>query len=181
MTVNIAQVQLPGFKNTSEYLENLKSVVNAPENPVLYLSGDPGKHTGICGYDRKYYLQFMLNVPADAVNMFLHQFEKVRLCVLEDYKLFPNKAEAQYYSDMETPRVIGRFESWAEVKAVELVMQAPTIKNTGYAWLGKKPPAVKKRQNPMDAHVHFMYWAIKNGKVKAKRDPLTQKIVYMAE
>src|ERR1044072_5935969 len=139
MDANILQVQLPGFKNTPEYLKNLKSVVNAIENPVLYLSMDPGKHTGICGYDRKYYLQFMLNVPADNVNLFLYQFEFIRICVIEDFKLYPNKAREQIYSDMETSRVIGRTESWSEVEHVELIKQPASIKPTGYAWLGKKP------------------------------------------
>lgn len=151
-----------------ETFEKLKAVVNNEFNPIKYLAVDPGKSNGVCGYDDRYRLQFMLVVNAQDMTKFLHSFENVETCVLEDFKLYPNKSKQQAYSDMETSRVIGRIENWAELKDVKIVKQLATIKETGYKWLGKKPlPKSDKMNHGMDAHVHFMYWAIRTGKIPA--------------
>lgn len=157
---------IPDGRLTEKYLEFFKESVNADANPVVYLSGDPGKANGICGYDAKYYLLFMLTIHADDIVQFLEIFDHVKICIIEDYLLYPNKAKKQIYSDMETSRVIGRFEAWADRKLIELIKQPASIKPTGYAWIGKKQLSKSNPDNhKMDAHVHFMYWAIKNGKI----------------
>lgn len=160
---------MPGERTTPEFLEKIHSVMNAEENPIKYLGIDPGKKNGICGYDTRYYLMFAMTVMADDMALFLHQFKNVAIAVVEDYKLFPNKAQQQLYSDMETPRVIGRIESWALHNEVEIVKQGPSIKKNGYAWIGQKEP---KKSDPLnhqkDANAHFMFWAVRNGKINAR-------------
>lgn len=152
---------------TGDQLEHLKTAVNAPENPIKYLSIDPGKSNGVCGYDVKFYLQFMSVVHADDMVRYLAQFRCVHTCIVEGYRVFPNKAKQHIYSDLETPRVIGRVEAWAETNAVELEKQPSTIKTTGYKWVGQKPLAKTNPQNhPMDAHIHFIYWAVVHGHIK---------------
>jgi hypothetical protein len=48
------------------------------------------------------------------------------------------------------------------------VLQKATIKKNGYNWIGIKPPSKSNpRNHEMDAHVHFMYWAIRTGKINA--------------
>lgn len=154
---------------TPRYLENLNSTVNADTNPIEYLSIDPGKSNGLCGYDTKFYPQFMLTIRADDMVKFLQQFKRVRKVIIESYKIFPNKAKDHIYSDLETPRVIGRVEGWAETNDVELIKQPSSIKPTGYAWIGKKPlPKSNPQNHSMDAHVHFMYWAVKNRLIDAR-------------
>lgn len=153
---------------TQERLEHFAGVVNNEDNPVLYLGIDPGKSNGICGYDAKYYLSLMLTVPSDKMVQVMEMFEKVQKTVMENYLLYPNKMDKQIYSDMETPRVIGRVEAWAERKGVELIMQGASIKPTGYKWIGKKPlPKSNPANHELDAHVHFMYWAVKHHKINA--------------
>lgn len=153
---------------TTAELDKLKEFVNSELNPITYLAIDPGKRNGICGYDARYYLQFMYSVDEADVIQFLERFEKVEKCILEGYKLYPNKANQQIYSDMLTSRVIGRVETWAERHDVEIILQGANIKVTGYAWIGEKPPPKSSLKNdPMDAHVHFMYWAVKNGHINA--------------
>lgn len=154
---------------TKEELDHFREAVNSPLNPVKYLGIDPGKHNGVCGYDAKFYLQFMKPVNSNDMVIFLEQFSMVDVCVIEDYKLYPNKAKVQTYSDMETSRVIGRVESWSHHKGVKLVKQKALIKKTGYAWLGQKPlPKSDPMNDPLDAHVHFMYWAVLTGRIKAE-------------
>ena len=153
---------------SEEYLKKLNELVNAEENPVVYLAIDPGKANGICGYGEKYDLLFMLTIHANDMVMFLHQFKKVKKCIMESYNLYPKKAQQQLYSDMETSRVIGRVEYWTEHAGVELVMQPASIKSTGYKWIGQKPlPKSNPKNHALDGHVHFMYWAIKHGLVSA--------------
>jgi hypothetical protein len=147
-------------------LARLSTFVNSDLNPVTYLAIDPGKSNGVCGYDEKYYIQFMYTVPATDMTQFLAQFHKIKTCILEDFKLYPNKAKDQIYSDMETSRIIGRVETWAEMEKVNLIKQPASIKPTGYAWIGKKqPPKSNAANHQMDANVHFMYWAIKNNHI----------------
>ncbi len=149
-------------------LDRFAALVNNTENRITYLSIDPGKWNGACGYDSDFHLQFMYVVAADDMIQFLSAFQHVEKCIYESYRLFPNKMRQQVYSDMETPRVIGRIESWAQLSKVETIKQDPGIKITGYAWIGEKPPTKSSNKNdPMDAHVHFMYWAVRQGKIDA--------------
>jgi hypothetical protein len=162
----IASIEL-GKKLTPEYLGHLNEIVNNDLNPIEYLSIDPGKANGVCGYDAKYYLQFMFTIAANDMVMFLHQFDKVKKCVTEGYKVYPNKLKDHIYSDLETPRVIGRIESWATVNNVDLIIQPATIKYTGYKWLGEKPrPKSDKKNHQLDAHVHFIYWGVTSGRIQ---------------
>lgn len=160
---------MPEIERLSErYLANFKEAVNSDQNPVKYLAIDPGKANGLCGYDVKYYMVFMLTVHEEDIVTVLNLFEKVDTCITEGYRVFPHKAKQHVYSDLATPRVIGRVEYWAETNKVKLVKQASSIKPTGYAWAGLKPPPKSDPHNHvMDANIHFIYWAVKNGKIKA--------------
>lgn len=172
VTVNI----VPSKELTPEWLSHLKEAVNKDVNPVKYLAIDPGKANGVCGYDARYYLVFMLTIAADDMVLFMKQFEKVDKCIMEGYKLYPNKMHEQIYSDMETPRVIGRVESWSTIRNVELIMQPATVKETGYKWLGEKPlPKSNKRNHQMDAHVHFTYWGVRTQRISLE-DILSRKV-----
>jgi hypothetical protein len=158
-----------GGRLSTKDIERIKELVNIAENPIKYLGIDPGKKNGVCGYGADYALKFMLTIDANDINIFLHQFGLVKLCVIEGYKLYPNKMQHQIYSSMETSRVIGRVESWAENNKIELVVQGASIKKTGYAWIGRKPlPKNNPMNHSLDAHVHFMHWAIKNNRISAE-------------
>lgn len=149
-------------------LKRLHAAVNAPMNAVKYLAIDPGKANGVCGYDAKYHLSFMFTIRDEDMLKFLDCFEAVHTCIVEKYSLYPHKLKQQVYSDMPTSRVIGRIEGWAARCKVNLVMQPATVKANGYAWIGKKPlPKSNPGNHKMDAHAHFMYWAIKNRKIDA--------------
>ena len=168
MTASIA-LSSPKERITEKQYVELKEVVNSKHNPITYLAVDPGKSNGVCTYNSDYQLMAMLTIRSDDINFFIHQFEHIITCVVENFSLFPNKAKEQVYSDMETSRVIGRLESWAEIKKIQLVKQSPTIKPTAYLWLGKKPlPKSNPRNHLMDAHAHFTYWAVKTGRIKGE-------------
>lgn len=160
---------LRGARLTEDDFKSISFIVNNSDIPVVYLGIDPGKANGVCGYDENFYIQFMWTIPSDDMTLFLNTFKHIKKCVVERYKLYPNKAKQQTYSDMETSRIIGRIEYWAESNQIDLIMQGANIKNTGYAWLGLKAlPKSDPRNHEFDAHVHFMYWAIRNGHVNLR-------------
>lgn len=156
-------------RTTLEGLEHLKTAVNAEHNPVAYLAIDPGVSNGVCGYDAKYYLQFMYSIHEGDLAEFLDLFEFVDKCIIEDFVLYPNKAQHQTYSDMPTSRVIGRIEDWGRRKKIDVIKQKATVKTTGYKWANKQPlPKSNPMNHALDAHIHFIYWAVKNGRMDAR-------------
>lgn len=146
--------------------ESLKDRVNEPPNPTTYLAVDPGKSNGFCGYDDRHHLTFMFTIPSTNMIRVLQLFTKVQIIIVENFTLFPHKRTEANYSDMETSRVIGRIESWAELNKVEIIKQGPNVKKTGYQWLGIPSPSKSNPANhELDAHCHFTYWAVKNGRI----------------
>ncbi len=139
------------------------SAVNAEQDPVLYLSIDTGEYNGVCGYEEKAYIKFAEVISLSDLSVFLRCFKTLKKCIHESFFLFPHKAKEQIYSNMPAVRAIGRIEDWAQTEKIPLVAQQPSVKATGYKWLGKKPPTKSSNKNDtMDAHVHFIYWAVRN-------------------
>jgi hypothetical protein len=164
VTVNTDQLLK---QDNDRMIERMGEIVNEEINPVNYLSIDPGKANGVCGYDGKFHLLFMLTVQADEIATFVRKFTKIKKCIIEDYKVYPQKAKQHVYSDLLTPRVIGRIEQWTESNGIILVKQMASIKSTGYKWLGQRPlPKSDPKNHQMDAHVHFIYWGVRNGHIK---------------
>jgi hypothetical protein len=156
------------FMATEAELENLKLRVNDAENPIKYLSIDPGKSNGICGYNADCKLMMMWTVMEENVLDFLNQFDNLERCIIEDFILYSNKAFEQIGSNMLTSRVIGRVEGWAVRKDIPLTKQKAAIKPTGYRFIGKKPlPKSHRLHHALDAHVHFVFWAVGKGKIQA--------------
>ncbi len=153
---------------TQEGFEKLKSLANNDLNPIFYLSIDPGKSNGITGYDAKCYLQFMWTIHEADLVEFLECFKRTSLTVIESYRVYSHKATQHVNSDLITSRVIGRVEHWAESNGITLMPQAASVKTTGYKWAGKKPlPKSNPMNHALDAHVHFIYFAVKRGLLNA--------------
>lgn len=169
MTANTGLVLFPGDRTTDAFLERLRSVVNSELNPVKFLAIDPGTSNGVCLYDARYYLVSMMTVHAEDLDEFIEQFEQLDTIICEDYKVYRHKANAHVFSDLQTPRAIGGIESFCRRKKVKLVKQLASNKPTGYAFLGKKPlPKSDPKNHQMDAHVHFIFWAVKNNLIDIK-------------
>jgi hypothetical protein len=156
------------MKFNPEILGILATSVNDEKNPVVYLGIDPGESNGVCGFDEKYRLVFMYTVMYPDVGDFLELFKNLKLIVCEDFFLYPDKAMQQVYSEMKTSKVIGSVVEFTRKNKIQLVMQKATIKSTGYKWVGKKPlPKHNPANHELDAFVHFMYWAVRTGKINA--------------
>ncbi len=148
--------------------EKLCELVNSPIKPVKYLSIDPGKANGVCGFDAEYKLMALWTVNHEDILTFLRQFKNIEKCIIENFILYTHKAFEQVNSDMLTSRIIGRVENWAELNDVDLIKQGANIKPIGYKYIGRKPlPKSNKLNHAMDAYVHFMYWAVRHRKINA--------------
>ncbi len=153
---------------TEEYLKKLYDIVNDEKEPITYIAIDPGNSNGVCGYNSKGHLLFMTTINEKELLTFLRVFQKITTCVTEDYRIRYDKMRQHVGSDVLTLRVIGRIEDWCEVANIVLIKQMPTVKATGYLWLGKRPlPKTNPANHKWDAHVHFIYWAVRKGLIKA--------------
>ncbi len=86
-----------------------------------------------------------------------------KIIVCEDFHLFPNKAQAQIWSDMETVRIIGAIEYFCRINKIEFVLQKPNVKSIAYMWAGIKVPKNHAATHKTDAYVHGVYYLQKNG------------------
>ncbi len=154
---------------TPEYIEKLSEIVNNENDPIVYIAIDPGKSNGVCGYNALGHLQFMTTIDERDLLKFLGIFKRVNKCITENYLVYAHKAKHHINSDVLTLRVIGRIENWCELNNIPLVKQLAAIKSTGYKWLGKEPlPKSNPANHKWDAHVHFVYWGVMKGILKAK-------------
>lgn len=136
----------------------------------VYMAIDPGKRTGLNIYDEKGNILGMYTIAGSKIISFLQDFVKIKVCIIEGYRVFPHKAKAHVYSDLETPRIIGRVEAWAEVNGIKLVKQRSADKTMGYKYQAEEPAKKSNPQNDvLDAHAHFIFWAVNNGVIKPEQ------------
>lgn len=160
-------MRLSASKAEEVNLEDLSSeTVELITESAVFLGIDPGEKNGIAAYDKDYGILWTLTVKEPDMGPFIQKCENLQLVIIEDFFLYPHKAMAQSYSDMPTSRVIGRVEEIARTKGFRLIKQPAKIKPIGYKWIGRKPlPKSNPLNHELDAHVHFMHWAIKHGKI----------------
>lgn len=135
---------------------------------IKFLAIDPGKRNGIAAYNEYGLMQWMRTVLYDELTNFLRKQEEVKVVILEDYTVFPHKAKQHIYSDLITPRAIGKVEGWCEARNIKLVKQGSSYKAMGYKYLGKKPlPKSNPMNHAVDAHAHGIYYLVNNNIVSA--------------
>lgn len=135
--------------------------------PVKYLGIDPGESNGLAAYDESAKLIWMKTVGLSRLTDFLSkkvEFATGAFFIIEDYMVYPNKAQQHIYSNLATPRAIGRLEAFAEERGIKIVKQKAAIKSIGYKYIGKKPPTHSDpTSHVQDANVHAVYWLVNNG------------------
>jgi hypothetical protein len=129
-----------------------------------YVAVDPGKANGLAGFDDKGHVKWLQVVQLDQLSDFLDKLpETVTTCICEDFRLYPNMAHKQGYSPMDATRGIGVVMKWCQLRGIKLVMQMPSVKSTGFMFLGKKEPKRSAVSHSVVAHAHGVYWLVTNG------------------
>jgi hypothetical protein len=142
------------------------------EPSPYYLALDPGLKTGWAYWDKNGTLLAM-GTTRDYDDLHKHLAslpDSIRVVILEDFKLFRNKAIQQTGSRMPAPKAIGQIETFARLWKAQIVKQPSNIKPTAEDWTGKRTKDYatgrllmpKEQTHVWDAYNHGEYYLIKN-------------------
>lgn len=131
--------------------------------PTKYLALDPGESSGWAAFDEDGNLILYDTCYSRESVYNLLDDKHPRVIIMEDFKLYPNKAKEQSWSSFETVRLIGAVEHWAWQNNVEVILQPANIKSVAYLWAGISPPKQHSMTHETDAYVHGIYYLQKSG------------------
>lgn len=137
---------------------------------VHYFVCDPGNTSGVAIFDTAGQLKSMEQYPKEAFMDYLLDFPPPypRVVVIEEYRIFPNKASTHAYSKVDTIQIIGIIKAAAHKWGANVVEQALQAKPLGYKYAGMKPPKDHSKSHGPDAVAHGYYFLVKNGIIKVK-------------
>jgi len=104
-------------------------------------------------------------IPEDLLNMVTDMLADgdIDVLVVEEYRLYPDKAKTQSYSDFPTVETIGALKYLARTRGILIVMQPAAAKRpaTGFASAMKIPMLSYQKgqsRHAKDAELHGIYW-----------------------
>lgn len=132
---------------------------------VAFIAIDPGDTTGFAEFDNNGDLLGMGQIEeAHFQDWVLNTInDSLRAVIIEDYKILAHKAKAHSWSRVPTIKKIGVIESACLIHGVKSVLQANTVKATGYAWGGIVPASNHNVSHQLDAFAHGVYYLQQNG------------------
>lgn len=150
-----------------------------PTGRERYLSLDPGLSTGYATFDSNGDLITFGTLKGGSEDLypFLNRLNAhIRLAealtdettghldvIIEDYKLYPWKAMSQVWDSLETVRLIGAVQFWADLHEFPVHLQEPNVKGIAYKWAGISVPKNHALSHETDAFVHGVYFLQKAG------------------
>lgn len=139
-----------------------------------YISIDPGVSTGWVTWDDKgTMLAQGTSRSVEEFDTFLHTLPSIPVVIVEEFRLFKNKALQQSGSRMETSQVIGIIRSWARRNKAEVIEQQAQILSIAQLWSGMKMPSNHSVSHWVSAYNHGFYYLVKKGvrKLELRTDP----------
>ena len=132
-----------------------------------FLGIDPGGTTGLALVsvnDKKPTLVEVMASKDLTTKEYQWLLKKADLLIIENFRLRPKNARDGSFdwSDMETPKIIGAIEMWAQLNDKVLVKQEPSIKPMGYGYCHMKYVKGKKGLHIQDAAAHAMFYLVTN-------------------
>lgn len=135
------------------------------ERYPYYLACDPGKSTGWSTWDEKgMWLDMGTAWSHDELHDVLANFPTtIRVVIVEEFKLFGNKAKQQIGSRMPASLSIGRIETFAKLWGATLIKQPSGVKPIAEKLTGQSTKGLShSKTHVLDAYNHGEYWLIKN-------------------
>lgn len=137
----------------------------------MYIFIDPGKNTGWAEFDvdGKLTLQGTTRNFEDFVKWMVWHLNPatavyIRKCVVEEFKLYPWKTQAQMWSEFETVQVIGAIRAQCLMFEIPFELVPARNKDMGFMYLGmKEPPHSNPLNHQMVAAAHGEFWLQHNG------------------
>jgi len=94
------------------------------------------------------------------------------ILVLEEFRLYPDRAREQSWSQMQTSEMIGAIKLVARRRGVKVVEQGASIKKATRAQLKKRGiKQVGKGGHARDAELHLAHYCLKEGLWTQRRPP----------
>ena len=141
-----------------------------PTGKERYLSLDPGLSTGYATFDAVGDLITFGTLKGGSEDLypFLRTLKSdvgpyTKEIIIEDYKLYPWKAMSQVWDSLETVRLIGAVQFWADMNGYPVHLQEPNVKGIAYKWAGITVPKNHALSHETDAFVHGVYFLQKAG------------------
>jgi len=130
----------------------------------MYTVGiDPGNTTGWAAVDSKDgTIKELRHIPFDEISKFLatYDWSQVNRVILEDFRLFPNKAKEQSGSDFQVVQVIGMVKQVLSDKNIPLIMQMSSILPIAERQAGIRIPKKHSESHKIVALLHTRFWMI---------------------
>lgn len=135
-----------------------------------YFACDPGNTSGVAIFNSDGSLMSMGQYAKDAFMDYLRDYPEPypKVVIIEEYRIFPNKASTHAYSKVDTIQIIGMVKSAAHKWGAEVIEQALQAKPLGYKFAGMKPPKDHSKSHGPDAVAHGYYYLVKQGVIKIK-------------
>lgn len=137
----------------------------AVERLPYYLACDPGKATGWATWDSEgIWLDMGTAWSHDELHDLLANFPtSIKVVIVEDFKLFRNKALKQTGSRMPASLSIGQIETFAKLWGAVLIKQPSGIKPIAEKLTGQKTGGLThSKTHVIDAYNHGEYYLIQN-------------------
>ncbi|PWA11086.1 hypothetical protein DCC39_10330 [Pueribacillus theae] len=109
----------------------MKAASGVQENHKRIVAIDPGKSNGFAFFEGEelHLSGVFMNIPEAIERMFyLIDYYSPDELVIESFRLYPWKAKQQFWSDFETPEIIGVLKHWAWNRELPVIMQPASNK-----------------------------------------------------
>jgi hypothetical protein len=128
---------------------------------------DPGNTVGIavCPVTGVNLIEELTQVKFDDFAEWLEGFDTTGLkyIIVEDFRLFKNKAKAQSGSDFQSVQCIGMVKFWARGKGIPVILQMSSILPIAERQTGIKLPKDHSESHKIAALLHIRFWQIQKG------------------
>lgn len=135
------------------------------------ISFDPGIHIGIVSAVNINYSKRTYDLgPINEVLMFPDRYklmgilarnaDQLEAIIVENFRLFPNKAQAQSYSEFETVKVIERIQVYCEQLEIAhmITMQEPSVRHSAKGMPDEHAKVLKHDRHLTAAYQHLRFY-----------------------
>lgn len=131
------------------------------------LAIDPGEiHCGVAYFDKRGNCSWTVEMTPMELFQFIGQTMQNEVIIVESFRLYPDKAMAQQWSQLKTVETIGVIRYLCLTKHLDMVEQAASIKNVAKRQMKardveNKAVVERKGGHAADAFMHGWYYCHK--------------------
>ena len=130
-------------------------------NVPRYLILDPGKRTGWSLFSADgTILKRGVYLTDITYEMLTTGWATVRVCVAENFRVFPHMAYRLMLSTLPAVEMLGSIKLAAEQRGWQLHLQEPQIMRTAIAWIGYSYSPKSHVPDQISAHGHGVYFLV---------------------